>query len=263
MLQYERISRVLEYINEHTSATIDEMSKKFGVSPITIRRDIDSLAERKLVIKIHGGVMSTQTKLSYEIPYLSKKTVNLKQKMSIGRCAAEMIKDNNIVVIDAGTTTLEIAKHINAKNVTVITNDIKIANEIAERELIDLIVVGGTLEKGVYTLTGFNSIEFLQKFHVNKAFLGADAIDLDFGISNRTYSEVSLKHTMRDIADEKYVVADASKFHKKLFYSTFKLNEIDTIITDYADKETIDYMNKIGKNIIITQQNECEEQEVK
>lgn len=252
MLQYERIKKILEYINQNRKANVAELSEKFNVSPVTIRRDIDSLAERGLVIKKHGVVISAQSKLSYEIPYYKKSNVNKDKKKQIGKFAAQTINDNDIIILDAGTTTLEVAKNIKSKNITVITNDLIIATEIASKGSIELIVVGGILEKGVYTLTGSRAVDFLKKLHVNKVFLGADAVDIDFGISNRSISEVALKLAMNNVADENIVVADSSKFHKKLFHNIIDLKEVDTLITDEHDLKIEEYMQKFGHKVFTT-----------
>jgi DeoR/GlpR family transcriptional regulator of sugar metabolism len=251
MLQIERIQKVLDYINVCNKTNVAELCREFNVSPVTIRRDLDYLANDGLIIKTHGGVLSTQNKLSYEVPYYKKSNYNLDQKELIGAAAAKLINDNDVVIIDAGTTTLQVAKHIKSKNVTVITNDLQIATQLASMPSLEVIVVGGRLEKGVYTLTGSNAVELIEKFHANKVFLGADALDIDFGISNRTLAEVDVKLAMTKAADEVIVVTDSSKFNIKSFYSLLPLSEIDTLVTDHVDQNLKDYLELNGKKMIL------------
>ena len=251
MLQIERLQKVLDYINLRNKTNVAELCDKFGVSPVTIRRDIDYLANDGLVIKTHGGVLSTQNKLTYEVPYFKKSTVNLDKKEMIGAAAAKLISDNDVVIIDSGTTTLQVAKNIKSKNVTVITNDIFIATTVASMPSVELIVIGGRLEKGVYTLIGSNAVALIHKFHANKVFLGADALDINFGISNRTLAEVDVKLAMKNAADEVIVVTDSSKFNEKMFYSLLPLSDIDTLVTDYADQTLKDHLELIGKKLIL------------
>lgn len=251
MLQIERIQKVLDFINLKNKTNVAELCKKFNVSPVTIRRDIDYLAKNGLVIKTHGGVLSIQNKLTYEVPYFKKSTVNLKKKEAIGVAAAKLINDNDVVIIDSGTTTLQVAKNVKSKNVTVITNDLAIANTIASIPSIELIVTGGKLEKGVYTLVGTNAVALINKCHANKVFLGVDALDIKFGISNRTLEEVDVKLAMVNAADEVIVVTDSSKFNQKMFYSLLSLNEIDILVTDYADQSLKDHLDINGKKLIL------------
>lgn len=250
MLQIERIQKVLDYINSKNKTNVAELCEEFGVSPVTIRRDVDCLANDGLVIKTHGGVLSTQNKLSYEVPYSRKSNYNLDKKELIGAAAAKLINDNDVIIIDAGTTTLQVAKNIESKNVTVITNDLLIATQLAPMPSLEVIVVGGKLEKGVYTLTGSNAVELINRFHANKVFLGADALDIDFGISNRTLAEVDVKVAMKNAADEVIVVSDSSKFNTKSFYSLIPLNEIDTLVTDHVDQTLKEHLELMGKKLI-------------
>lgn len=240
MFQLERIEEILQYINNNNRANIAELSKKFEVSDVTIRRDLDVLTERGAIIKTHGGAMSLQNKFSYDIPYLNKCRINTSAKKKIGKKAAELIKDNDIIIIDSGSTTVEVAKNISQKNVTVITHDINIAMEIAHLQnrmlnFIKLIVVGGMLEQGVYTLVGGTTTDFYKNVHVNKAFLGCDALDLDFGISDRSLQEVEIKKAIRQAAEEAILVADYSKLNKKVLYSLFSISELNKIVIESID----------------------------
>ncbi|MDR1580559.1 MAG: DeoR/GlpR family DNA-binding transcription regulator [Synergistaceae bacterium] len=233
MYQVERVSAVLEYINKMGQAGIKGLSEHFGVSMVTIRKDIEELDKRGLVVKTHGGVISADRKLSYEIPYMSKSKVHRSTKEGIGKKASELIEDNDIVYIDAGSTTLEIAKNITRKNVTVITHDIKIAMEIAQQQNAELIVIGGTLERGLYTLIGGgSSVEQIRKLRVNKSFMGCDGLDLEFGVSNSTIREVDIKIAVKDAAECVILATDASKFGVKRIYSLFGLSEVDKIVTE-------------------------------
>jgi len=232
MFQEERVKEILDYIKKEKRANVAELSKKFRVSKVTIRRDLDILSQEGAIIKTHGGAILIQEKLSYEIPYRTKSNINKTEKQKIGREAAGLIKDNDIIVIDSGSTTLEIAKRINQKNITVVTNDINIAMEVANKPNIELIVVGGTLVKGVYTLISDDAIEFFEKLHVNKTFLGCDALDLDFGISNRQLNECKLKLAMINSALEVIMVCDNSKFDKKVSFHLCDINKINKIVVD-------------------------------
>ncbi|MHB8062497.1 MAG: DeoR/GlpR family DNA-binding transcription regulator [Ruminiclostridium sp.] len=255
MFQIERQEKILHYVNKRKKANIAELVSEFGVSKVTIRRDIDELARKELVVKTHGGVISLRNKFSYEIPYASKSEVNSEAKRKIGIMAAKLIEDRDIIILDAGSTTLEVAKNIKSENVTVLTNDIKISMEVAHKHNINLIVVGGALNESVYTLTGNHTVDFFKKVHVNKTILGCDAIDLAFGISNRTMEEVDIKKAMIVAAEEVIMVTDSSKLNKKVFCFLCDTSEIDKLIIDQIDEADKILLEEKGVEVLITNQN--------
>ena len=234
--QIERQKKILDYVNNAKKATVNELSALIGVSKVTVRRYIRELEEKGLVIKTHGGVLSLNNDLNNEIPYASKIDRNIAEKRKIGRAAAQLIEDGDVIILDAGSTTLEIVKNLANKYITIITNDIKIAFELAARPNINLIVVGGTVQKNVYTIIGAEAEKFLSKIHVNKTFLGADAIDLEHGITNRTFEEVAIKQAMIRATDEVILVVDHSKLNKKAFAEVCPIEKIDTLVIDSVDE---------------------------
>lgn len=254
MFQIERQEKILQYINKKKKANVKELSTMFDVSKVTIRRDLDELAEKGLVIKTHGGVMSITSKLSYEIPYSSKSEVNSEAKRKIGIMAAKLIDDGDIIILDAGSTTLEVAKSIRNDNITILTNDIKISMEVAHKRNIDLIVSGGSLSESVYTLIGNQTIEFFRKVRVNKTFLGCDAVDIAYGITNRTIEEVAIKKAMIEAAEEVIVVTDSSKLNKKVFCFLCDISVINKLIIDQIDETSRKELEEKGIEVLIANQ---------
>ena len=170
MFAFERQELIVNYVNKVKKDSVKSLSKQFNVSEVTMRRDLKELSEKGLLIKTHGGALSLNHNLSSEIPYARKFSTNVESKREIGKAAAKIIEENDVVIFDAGSTTLEVAAHLpNVKNVTVITNDIKIAMVLASNPNISLIVTGGILQKSVYTLVGPMTENFLSTIHVNKA----------------------------------------------------------------------------------------------
>lgn len=254
MFQIERQEQILDYINNTQTANTGELAEHFHVSKVTIRRDIDALAAKGLVVKTHGGAVAISNSPLYEIPYSQKVEHNPSAKKSIGIAAAACIKDGDIIILDSGSTTLEIAKNITQKNVTVVTDDIKIAMELSCKNNVTVIVCGGTLSDPVYTLTGNMSVSFFSRLHVNKTFLGCDAVDLDFGISNRTYEEVDVKSAMIHAADEIIMVTDNSKLDKKVFCYLCDISSIDKLIINKIDERNRRGFIEKGVEIIVTEE---------
>jgi len=246
-----------DYIRENGRADVAELSEKFGVSRVTVRRDIDVLVEKGLAAKAHGGVLSLENKLSYETPFHTRLSRNSDAKRRIARQAASLIADNDIIILDAGTTSCEVAHAISQvpkRNLTVVTHDLYIACEIARSGCAELIVPGGTLQRGVFTLTGEDTVGFYRRLHVNKAFLGCDALDCSFGFSNRLTEESSIKRIMTACADEAYLLFDSSKFDRKAFslvFSPEELSRFTAAITDCSDPRCADLFARAETEFIL------------
>jgi len=237
MFQIERLNGIEAYINRNGRADITELSEVFQVSKVTIRRDLDALEAQKRVIKAYGGAISIQGKRSADIPQSQRMLENVDAKQRIGALAASLIEDNDTIIIDTGTTTLAMIRNITAKNVTVITHDLLIAMEVIRCRCAELIVAGGSWESTGYALTGGQTIDSYRKMHVDKVYIGCDAVDRDFGISSRAMSAVELKKTFLEIADRTVLLADQTKFGKKAFYSLYPMHAVDMILTDSLDAE--------------------------
>jgi len=204
-----------------------------------------------LIIRTHGGAILLEESLSYEVPYKTKSNVGKIEKQKIGIEAAKLIEDNDVIILDSGSTTLEIINRIKKKHITLITNDLKIAIESANNYNVKLIVPGGVLAKNVYTLISSDAIDFFRKTYVNKVFLGCDAIDIDYGISNRLLNEARMKLAMINAAREVIVVCDKRKFNKKVAFHICDISRIDKIITDDIDNIYLDFFKKNNVDVIL------------
>lgn len=251
MLQVDRQERLLAYINQHRKATIDELTQVLNVSKATIRRDIDELDSRKLLYKTYGGVVSLYNSLSGEISSDAKSTQCIEEKQRIGKKAAELVEDGDIIILDAGTTTLEIAKNLGDRVATVITNDLKIATELTRFPHITLYMVGGLVEHTVSQTVGHVALRFLKTLNVNKTFLGVDAINLTAGITDRAMEDVPIKQEMAACANDLIVVADHTKIGQEMFATVGLLEQIKIIITDQISDNLREQFEKTGLNIEI------------
>lgn len=252
MFQIERQEKILQYINETKKANTEQLAKQFYVSKVTIRRDIDILAQKGLIFKTHGGAVASDTSSLYEIPYSRKAVLNAAAKKDIGAAAAQLIQNGDIIILDAGSTTLEIAKCIDKSDVTILTNDIKIAMELTSKPNIHVMVCGGKLNSPVFTLTGNTSVDYFKHIHVNKTFLGCDAVDIEFGVSNRTYEEVDIKLAMIKAADEVIMVTDNSKLDKRVFAYLCDVSDIDKLVINEIDEKNHKAFSDRGVEIIAT-----------
>jgi len=230
--QIERQKLVLDCINREKRVSVAELSEEFGLSRVTIRKYLNELHSKGLIVKTHGGAISVSSELNYEIPYHKKTTLFIEEKRRIGAAAAELIDDGSVIIIDAGSTTFELARKIANRRLTVITNDIQIAHHLVMRPGIKLIIVGGEVQQDLYTAIGSFAESFLRQIHVNQVFLGADAIDIEHGITNRTLEETSVKKAMIAAASSVILLADHTKFDTQAFATVCPLKSLDAIVTD-------------------------------
>jgi DeoR/GlpR family transcriptional regulator of sugar metabolism len=237
MLPAERRNFMLEVLQKTGKIEIDLLATELNVSPMTIRRDLALLEEQGMAYRTHGGAV-LHDGLLRETPYNTKEISKINEKRRIGKEAARLLKDGDVIILDAGTTTLEVARAIKDINdLTVITNDLKIALELSEGSNAKVFCMGGHVQKGLGTIYGSTAQDFLSDIRVNTCFLASSSIDLDWGISSPTIEKANLKKKMIKVADQVVLVADHSKFYKKSFARIAGIDVIDFIITDSSLEE--------------------------
>jgi len=227
----ERRKWILERLSREEKIDIDQMAAELKVSAMTIRRDLAYLEEEDKIIRTLGGAILNKP-LVHETPYLTKEGKYSREKKAIARKALTLVQENSTLMLDSGTTTLEIARLLKDKrNLTVVTNDIKIAAELMDSE-VKVIVAGGELQNGVGAIFGPMAEQFLKNIHVDLLFLGAHAVHLDSGVTAPTFEKASIKQLMMEAAETTWLVADSSKFDQKSFTRVCDLSRIDGWITD-------------------------------
>jgi DeoR/GlpR family transcriptional regulator of sugar metabolism len=227
----ERRNWVLQKIHIEGKVEIDQLSEELSVSPMTIRRDLDQLEEKGKVIRVHGGAVGAKSLIT-ETPFQTKESRNTEQKRLIARKALSLIHEGQTILLDSGTTTLELARLLQSKiNLTIITNDIKIAAELVDSKL-KVIITGGELQNDIGALFGPLTHHFLKNIHVDLFFLGAHAIDLKTGITSPTFEKSLVKQLMMEAADSTWLVADSSKMGERAFSKVCDLQELTGFITD-------------------------------
>jgi DeoR/GlpR family transcriptional regulator of sugar metabolism len=210
---------------------IEEVSQQLDVSSMTIRRDLKELEAKGKVIRTHGGAVSLEM-LAEEVPYSSKATKNNEQKKAVASKALPLIEENFTIILDSGTTTLELARLLKPRSdLTIVTNDVNIANELLDSSN-KVIVTGGELQQGIGALYGSATQKMLEIIYADIFFLGAHAIDLESGVSAPTFEKSMIKQLMVNAAERTWLLADNSKFNKKAFSKVCSFTEIEGIITD-------------------------------
>lgn len=231
MMPKERRNQILKQLHANGKIDIEDLVNQLNVSAMTIRRDLTYLEENEKIIRTHGGAILNKP-LVVESSFRTKEGKFNNQKKQIANKAVEFIQDHSTILLDSGTTTLEIAKLLkDKKTITVVTNDIKIAAELIDTD-VKVIVTGGELQNNVGTLFGPLTEQILKNIHVDLFFLGAHAIDFKAGVTAPTFEKASIKKLMIEASEKTWLVADSSKFDQKSLTKVCDLTQLYGVITD-------------------------------
>ena len=239
MLAAERKMRIIDYVRQHRTATIATLAREFDVHEATIRRDLTEIEREGALKRTHGGVVIEQW--THDEPSFSERTShNLEQKMRIGQLAAGMVEDGDHIIIDSGTTTQHIARHLaHRTNITVITNDMNVAAELRDAPKVKVIVTGGELYPSSYMLNGMFTEQVLRSLHVIKAFIGTPALHPQYGLMHPEAALVPAKQAMIRAASEIVVVADDSKLGKLSLHTVAPNSAIHRLVTGKEASEHV------------------------
>ena len=227
-----RRAKILDQLEEAGHVTIHSLSEIFKVSEVTIRNDLLHFEKKGLLHRTRGGALRDhRVNIDHDLSAKSRK--HLIEKQKIAKKARELINDGDTIILDSGTTTQEIAKRFaDVYDLTVITNGLNVAAELARNQNIRLIMPGGILRRNSLSQVGSMAENSLRQYNCDKVFLGVDGIDCSYGISTPNFEEAHLNSVMIDIAQEVIVVTDSSKFLKKCFAFIAPVSRISTLITD-------------------------------
>ncbi|WP_328083426.1 DeoR/GlpR family DNA-binding transcription regulator [Fictibacillus nanhaiensis] len=237
----ERRDHILQQLNTNGKIEIEDLVNELNVSAMTIRRDLAYLEETDQIIRTHGGAILNKP-LVVESSFRTKEGKFNDRKKAIAERAVQFIQDDSTILLDSGTTTLEIAKLLKEKTtITVVTNDIKIAAELLDTD-VKVIVTGGELQNTIGTLFGPLTEQMLRAIHVDLFFLGAHAIHSRAGVTAPTFEKASIKKLMIAASEKTWLVADSSKFDQKSLTKVCDLNQIHGLITDQHISEDTEKM---------------------
>lgn len=228
----DRRDKILQKINSKGTVRVDELSKEFDVSTVTIRNDLEFFEEKGLIHRTYGGALLRNN--VYNDPSLEeKKKLNVEEKKRIGEYATGMVKDGESIILDSGTTTKEIALRLKRKkDLTIMTNAINIALELTGISNLNLMLTGGVLRDKSYSLVGPEAERVMQNYYFDKLFLGVDGMDIEHGLTTPNPLEAQLNRSMVERSNSVIAVMDSSKFNRHSFSFICDLDPIETIITD-------------------------------
>jgi len=252
LLREERKRKISQFIKQNKKGTVAELSKLFGVSESTIRRDLEQLDEQGVIQRAHGGAVIAEP-AAPEPPIIQRMAENTEEKRRIGRAAAELIRDAETVFLGSGTTTLEVARNLVEKdNLTLITNALNIANLFAGRPNITVIVVGGLLRPSELSMIGHITEQVLKELHADKVIMGIRAIDVEAGLTNDYLPETMTDRAIINFSSEVILVADHAKFGKISTAYVAPVERITVLVTDSkTEPETLARLEEMGIRVIV------------
>ncbi len=229
-----RRAEILKLLEKEGQISVSRLSRTFEVSEVTIRNDLHHLANQGLLIRTRGGAI-WQPPLSVDFHLREKLKRHPKEKKRIGEYAASLVQDGETIILDSGTTTLEIANALTRRSfrqLTVVTNALNLAIVLANTSGIRVLVPGGVMRQNALSLVGPIAEQSIQELFCDRAFIGVDGIIPQEGIFTPSYEEAYLNRLMIQQSRQAVVVTDSSKFGKKSFARITPLDAIDLIITD-------------------------------
>ena len=249
-----RRERIVALLREQGSVQIPALAERFRVSTQTLRKDLNFLDDKGICTRSSGGAIlrrggPSPTEEAIDV----KRTLFAAEKVRIGRAAAALIKNDESVLLDSGTTTLQIARHIEASaSLVVVTSDVGIMNEMVGRENVQLVFLGGTLRRKNLSFYGTQTERAVQDLHVDKLFLAADGFDIGKGVTTHFEPEALLNRLMCKAASEIIMVADSSKFGRICLHKTIEPQGIAKVVTDTGIPDTTrEALTRIGVEVII------------
>jgi DeoR family fructose operon transcriptional repressor len=250
----ERKQKIMDLLERSPAVKVNELSQLLQVSEVTIRRDLQELEEVGMLKRTHGGAINIST-ASFEPTIQEKEDKCQEEKGAISNVALDLIADDDTILLDSGSTTLQVAKLLRTKRkkqLTVITNALNIAWELASTDNIDLILTGGQVRHKTLSSVGPITEQTLSKIYVDKVLLATNGIDIEYGLTTPNMYEAQIKQKMIKAAREVIILADHSKFGRIALGSICPLSDVDYIITDIgAPQEYIKQLEDLGIQVIV------------
>ena len=233
MLPVQRRAEIAAFIQQNGGIDTDTLARHFGISVMTARRDLKILEQDNMLKRTWGGAVPPHF-LSQEIPYASKAAAMLEAKKAIAAEAAKLVQEESCIILDAGTTTLELAELLRGRTVTVVTTDLQIALLLSSSPTVTVFVAGGWLDPVSRACNDQSAVDYLAQLRVTQAFIGTSVWDASRGATTSLTAKMRLKRQMMACADQSVLLADSSKFGTFSPWSVGALSDFSCIISDHG-----------------------------
>jgi DeoR family transcriptional regulator of aga operon len=257
----QRLDRILDLVIERGHVRVDELAGDLGTSPATVRRDLDSLAAQQLVIRSHGGASAHPDASALPMRYRSTRHADAKD--AIARAAVDMLEPGTVVGMNGGTTTTALAHELAARDsireatrpTTLVTNALNIAQELAVRRHLQLVVTGGIVRGGSFELVGGWAEQMLEQIRIDLLFLGVDGISARDGACTHDEAEALISARLADRAEKVVVLADSSKIGASAFARIQATEGLDAVVTDAgADPDAVAALRGAGVEVVVAKE---------
>jgi DeoR family transcriptional regulator of aga operon len=232
VLNEERRRSILDLLAQEGRVLVKNLAARYDTSQVTIRKDLEVLHSQGLVYRTHGGALPIPTGALRDPSLREKEKLHRREKQLIGAAAARLVQEGESIILDSGTTTTAIARALREfRNLTVITNAVNIAAELAGTA-IEVILTGGILREKSFSLVGPLAEETLRRLRADLVFLGVDGFDVHFGLTTPNLLEASVNRVMVEIAKRVVVVCDSSKFGRRSLSLIAPISSVHQTVTD-------------------------------
>ena len=247
MLPAQRRQAILRAVRGGT-AHVSALADEFGVSEMTVRRDLEALARDGKLERVRGGAVNVES----ERPFSEIAVERLEAKDRIGRAAAALVEDGQTVMLDIGTTTLQVARHLRGRSLTVITTNLAAYEELLPEPEIELVLPGGLVRRNYRSLVGMLAEDALRRLRADIAFLGTSGIDAELAVWDTTMVEVPIKRAMIAASQRTVLLADAAKFDMDAMVRVCDASELYAIVTDErVPAKRLKALDRIGVEVIV------------
>ena len=228
----ERQQSILRLLKEDNRLTVVELSAKFGVTPATVRRQLNKMEKDGLLMRTHGGAISIdEANLEHSLEV--KSVSRVEEKRIIARCARQFIREGDVIILGGGTTILELARLLqDVKDLIVITDSLPAAMELYQNKDIEVQLCGGTVREKTGVIIGATALQYLQELRATKTFIGADSLSIQHGITTPNRFEAEVESQLVRCGETVFVLADSSKMDRITLAKQTALDELHYIITD-------------------------------
>jgi DeoR family transcriptional regulator of aga operon len=252
MLLEERRQHILSVIRQEGRVLVSEISDELDISRITIRKDLDELESKGLVQRTHGGALAPQKGALLDPSLEEKQSQQFKEKRRIAEAAVALVKEEQCVLLDSGSTTTAVARALRAfSRLTIVTNAVNIAGELADTNF-EVILTGGTLRRNSFSLVGPLAEDVLKEIHADILFLGVDGFDAKLGLTTPNFLESRVNRSMIKAARRVVAVCDSTKFSRRSLAIIAPPSAVHTVITDtMLSKEDEETLRNAGIELIL------------
>lgn len=253
LLAEQRRRNILDLLEKEGQITVRELVERFSISAVTVRSDLDVLGATGALVRSHGGAVR-QLEPTRDYPLRLKASLHRAEKVHVGQSAAGLVQPGEVIILDSGTTTTEVARQLKARAIqalTVITNAISVVTELVDAPGISVICIGGILRPVSQSFVGPQAEAMLHDLHADRLFLAVDGFDLEAGPTTPDVLEAQLNSVMMKVARETTVVADSSKLGRRSVSRIGSIDQIHRLITDAkAPVEFVEALRARGIEVI-------------